>query len=57
MLYADRTFDSETKKVNAWFDLALDNSSSKCPPMIFGEDTFRIENDSKIILEKINAIV
>lgn len=56
VLYADRTFDSETKKVNAWFDLALDNSSSKCPPMIFGEDVFRIENDSNIILQKINLL-
>jgi len=53
VLYVDRHLDPNTKKVEAWFDLALDNSSSKCPPDIFGEDVFKIPNDSKYVLEKI----
>jgi len=53
VLYVDRTLDQSTKKVDAWFDLALDNSSSKCPPDIFGEDVFKIPNDSNFVLEKI----
>ena len=53
VLYGDRTLDQNTKKVDAWFDLALDNSSSKCPPDIFGEDVFKIPNDSAFVLEKI----
>jgi len=57
VLYADRTIDPETKKVNAWFDLALENSSSKCPPDIFGEEVFRIPNDSKLVLDKILEFV
>jgi len=53
VFYADRTLDLNTKKVDAWFDLALENSSSKCPPDIFGENVFRIPNDSNFVLEKI----
>lgn len=53
VLYADRKIDTNTKRVEAWFDLALDNSSSKCPPDLFGEDVFKIPNDSKIIFDKI----
>jgi len=53
VLYADRKIDTNTKKVDAWFDLALDNSSSKCPPDLFGEDVFKIPNDSKLIFDKI----
>ncbi len=53
VLYADRKIDTNTKRVEAWFDLALDNSSSKCPPDLFGEDVFKIPNDSKLIFDKI----
>lgn len=53
VLYADRKIDNNTKKTDAWFELALDNSSSKCPPAIFGEDVFKIPNDSKLIFDKI----
>jgi hypothetical protein len=56
VLFADRRLD-EDKKVEAWFDLALDASSSKCPPEIFGESTFRIPNDSNFVLEKILEFV
>lgn len=53
VFYSDRSFDAESKKVDAWFNLALENSSTKCPPDIFGEDTFKIPNDSKFVLDKI----
>jgi hypothetical protein len=52
VLYADRKL-TDDKKVEAWFDMALDNSSSKCPPDIFGESIFKIPNDSAFVLEKI----
>jgi hypothetical protein len=52
VLYADRKL-TDDKKVDAWFDMALDNSSSKCPPDIFGESVFKIPNDSNFVLEKI----
>lgn len=57
VLYADRNINQTTKKVEAWFDLSLESSSSKCPPAIFGEDTFRIPNDSNFVLEKILELV
>lgn len=57
VLYADREIDKTSKKVNAWFDMALENSSSKCPPDIFGEDVFKIPNDSNFVLEKILEFV
>jgi hypothetical protein len=53
VLFADRKIDVNTRKIEAWFDLVLDNSSSKCPPDIFGEDTIKIPNDSKVIFDKI----
>lgn len=53
VLYADRKLEGDKKQVNAWFDLALENSSAKCPPDIFGADVFQIPNDSKLILDKI----
>jgi hypothetical protein len=56
VMFVDRRLD-EDKKVEAWFDLALDASSSKCPPEIFGESTFRIPNDSNFVLEKILEFV
>lgn len=57
VLYADRNINQTTKKVDAWFDLALENSSSKCPPAIFGDDIFKIPNDSNFVLEKIIEFV
>lgn len=57
VLFAERKNDIENKKVEAWFDLALDDSSSKCPPDIFGQEVFQIPNDSKIVLDKILEFV
>jgi hypothetical protein len=56
VLYADRKL-TDDKKVEAWFDMALDNSSSKCPPDIFGEGIYQIPNDSNLVLEKILEFV
>lgn len=56
VLYADRKL-TDDKKVEAWFDMALDNSSSKCPPDIFGEGIYQIPNDSNFVLEKILEFV
>ena len=52
VLYADRNKD-EKGNVNAWLDLSLDASSSKCPPDIFGAGVNRIENDYRYLVEKI----
>lgn len=57
VLYADRNINQTTKKVEAWFDMALENASSKCPPDIFGEDIHQIPNDSKMIFDKILEFV
>lgn len=52
VLYADRNKDDKGV-VNAWLDLNLDSSSSKCPPDIFGPTVNRIENDYAFLVETI----
>ena len=52
VLYADRKLD-DNGKVEAWFDLALENSSSKCPPDIFGEGVYKIPNDCNLVISKL----
>jgi hypothetical protein len=54
VLYADRNKD-EKGVVNAWLDLSLDASSSKCPPDIFGMGVNRIDNDYQYLVEKVRA--
>ena len=54
VLYADRNKDDKGK-INAWLDLSLDASSSKCPPDIFGHGVNRIDNDYQYLVEKIKA--
>lgn len=56
VLYTDRKLNDQ-KKVEAWFDLALENSSAKCPPDIFGEDVTRIPNDCAFVQKKILEFV
>jgi len=56
VLYGDRKVNDQ-KKVEAWFDLNLENSSSKCPPDIFGEEINRIDNDAQLVLTKILEFV
>lgn len=57
VMYVDRSINQTTKKVEAWFDLALENSSSKCPPAIFGEDVYKMSNDANEVLNKILEFV
>lgn len=52
VLYADRKINDD-KKIEAWFDLSLENSSAKCPPDIFGEGINRVPNDSNEVLKAI----
>jgi len=56
VLFADRKIN-ENGKTEAWFDMALENSSSKCPPDIFGEGINKIPNDCKLVFDKILEFV
>lgn len=51
VLYADSKFENEKPKY--FFKLASEGTSAKCPPGIFGEDVYKIPNDSKIVLDKV----
>jgi len=52
VLYADSKFD-DNGKPEYFLHLAQENTSAKCPPMIFGEDVYKIPNDAKMIYDKI----
>lgn len=52
VLYADRNKD-EKGVVKAWLNLSLEQSSSKCPPDIFGAGVHSIDNDYGYMVEKI----
>jgi hypothetical protein len=56
VLYADRKHDDK-KNVKAWFELALDGSSCKCPPDIFGPEVQQVDNDCKFVVDKIHDFV
>src|ERR1044072_2126440 len=51
VLYADNKFENEKPKY--FFKLAAEGTSAKCPPKIFGEDVYKIANDSQVLLEKV----
>ena len=53
VLYSGKKYNDGTKRFNYYYDLVLENGSAKCPPLIFGEDVMRIDNDVKLIDEKI----
>ena len=53
VLYANNRFEEESKRPNYHLSLCLEDSSSKCPPEIFGENILEIPNDSNMVLEKI----
>ena len=53
VLYADRKLNDK-QRVEAWLDLNLPGSSSKCPPEIFGEEVNRISNDYQLLIDNIN---
>ncbi len=51
VLYADAKF---TRGIPEYlFRLAQEGTSAKCPPEIFGSEVLHIENDSKMVLDKI----
>lgn len=52
VLYAESK-TSEKGKPEFYFEGWQEGSSAKCPPGLLGEDTFRIQNDSQLIYEKI----
>lgn len=51
VLYADSKFENEKPKY--FFRLAAEGTSAKCPPGIFGEDVYKIPNDSHVVFEKL----
>lgn len=57
VLYAGSTFDSTTSKPKYFLNLYEENTSAKCPPGIFGDNVLRIENDAKVIVDKLNSFV
>lgn len=52
VLYGNKKFDEKGRPKYS-YNLVEDGASAKCPPDIFGEDTFQIPNDCKLILDKI----
>lgn len=53
VLYADNKFEDEKPKY--FFRLAAEATSAKCPPKIFGEDIYKIDNDASEVLKKVIA--
>lgn len=51
VLYADSKFKDDRPEY--FFRLAAEGSSTKCPPGIFGEEVYRIPNDSAQMLSKV----
>lgn len=55
VLYADSKFEDKIPKF--FFTLTSEDSSAKCPPDIFGNGVYSIENDCDKILEAIKEFV
>jgi len=56
VLYADSKFTDKGKPEYS-FHLAGEGLSAKCPPDIFGEDVYKIQNDVKYLDDKIKEFV
>lgn len=56
VLYADKRVNDKGKMEYS-FNLNQENTSCKCPPDIFGDDTTKIPNDCNLILAKIKEFV
>lgn len=52
VLYANNKLNDKGKP-EYFFNLFEDGTSSKCPPMIFGEEETRIPNDAQLVLEHV----
>jgi len=56
VLYGDSKVDDKGRPMYR-FDLFQENSSTKCPPDIFGTEVMSIDNDSNYVLNKILEFV
>ncbi len=56
-LYVDKEIDTDLKKVQGYFYLALDKSSAKCIPGIYPEEILRVPNDSWEFLLKLYEFI
>ena len=52
VLFGDNKFDGNGKP-DYFYHLAKEGTPAKCPPAIFGSETYRVPNDVKHILDKI----
>lgn len=52
VLFGDNKF-LENGKPDYFFKTVEENTSAKCPPDIFGPDTYKIPNDVNLVLEKV----
>lgn len=52
VLYSEQSYDDKGKG-HYYFRLSGPGTSAKCPPEIFGEDVVFVENDCKMIFDKI----
>lgn len=53
VLYAEDKFKGD--KGEYFLKLAGEGISAKCPPDVFGSDIMKVDNDSKVVLDKIRA--
>lgn len=56
VLYADRKLNDK-KEVEAWFDMSLEGSSSKCPPDLIAGGKSKFDNDMAFVQECIEEYV
>ena len=56
VLYADRKLNDK-KEVEAWFDMSLEGTSSKCPPDLISGNKSKFDNDLKFVQECIEEYV
>lgn len=52
VLYADNKFNDKGL-AEYFFNTVQEGTSAKCPPSLLGENVIKVENDCKIILDKI----
>ena len=56
VLYGDSKVNDKGRPIYR-FDLFQENTSTKCPPDIFGAEVMSIDNDSSYVLNKILEFV
>jgi hypothetical protein len=53
VLYADNRLN-EAGRPEYFFNIFQEGTSAKCPPDIFGADVYRVPNDYKLVMDKLN---